>query len=212
MTPSQPVSAAPQISLTNDSLTKIRKNLFRKPTAALGALVTSEELAALRLRCQSHWARKSLLLNSTWLKLAIALLLGLGAVLVIGGGIAEPMRWGQWVSVVCFVFFLGTLASFLGILLITTMSKELLGLDSAELLEDALAPLRTTWQGCERALDLIKKSPKAQTYRDVVLQSGRELCEFDLSVLHTLKAEDWWIDHHAKNDRACKALHGILVV
>lgn len=79
--------------------------------------------------------------------------------------------------------------------------------DTLEITQE-LAPLKQLVR-CERALTLAVDFPPCKTYRDSVLNEGREFLKLDLTLMEKL-AQDW--NSQTSNERAhqlCKELHGI---
>ena len=197
------------LCLATASLHTIRSSLSRNATPLLDAKTTLQELNALGRRCQEHWSRNALRLASFKNLFFASLLIAAVLLLWMVANTPETLTLGNWLAVLGFSGVLGTLGTMVILLGIRTTIVGLFNLESAERLENGLVPLQATGYGCKQANAYIGKSPSARTYRDAVLQTGRDLRLFDLDAMGRLAQQDLRKDYDEGLARECRILHRI---
>lgn len=179
-----------------------------KPDAEFMVQQTTESLAAIRFRCDTHWSR-NFLLHSWKLRGVIGVLAYFAFLTLIVTNSKSPIDGPGWVALLVPLPLIICLAT-VGILGVgTAVLFELTGLSRPKLISDSLTPLKSEPFLCRDAVGVLKDSARARDYRNRVVAMGRELLVADAHVLYRARHLDTKEELAAKAAEDCKRVHGL---
>ena len=203
-------NVAKDVSLATDSVKSLKKAMYSTLEPSFWGVQTEETLNMVRIRCEAFTEARSKYVGTSSAAWKLSFFIAL--CLAIAMNFLEPEPTKSVGASIALSAILG-IPMFMVLRLLLALyqffAEELLGLVDAEEVRRKLIPLSARHGKCKDALECLKESPQARTYRDTVLKSGRELRVLDLSIMEDLAYHDARQRYLDAEALACRKVHGL---